>query len=154
MDINTAFPTKYLSAADLGQAEPTVTIDRVQMEQMQDGSSAPVLYFQGKNKGLVLNKTNGRAIGDLYGGETTVWTGRQVTLFVIWTEYAGQPKQGIRVRGPGAVPAGHVAIEGAPPPVPQPQHVDPTPPIPSSAPPTPEQVQGLTNEVLSDEIPF
>ena len=57
MKANDVFPGKYLKASDLNGHEPVVTIDRVEMEDVGDGRK-PVVYFKGKEKGLVMNKTN------------------------------------------------------------------------------------------------
>jgi len=49
MDINAAFPSKYLKAADLQSKHVGVVIDGIQMEDLGDDSK-PVLYFKGKQK--------------------------------------------------------------------------------------------------------
>lgn len=142
MDINVVFPSKYISSSDLSGGEITVAIEHVAMETMADGKVVPVVYFQGGQKGLVLNKGNATGIGDMYGAETDAWPGKQLTLFVIWTEFQGKPVQGIRVRAPQTQPL-----------VPTPQGAPP--PVPDAAPITQAQSEGLTNEqILSDSIPF
>ncbi len=69
MKINEAFPSNYLKAADLQDREVTVTMADVKMEKLGD-DSRPVLYFRGKEKGLVLNKTNANNIASRYGDDT------------------------------------------------------------------------------------
>lgn len=104
VNMNDAFPSKYLSAADLNGAEPTVTISSCQMEKLGDDMK-PILYFEGKQKGLTLNKTNATTISALYGPESDAWVGQKLTLYSIWTEFQGKPTQGLRVRGPaGTIP--------------------------------------------------
>lgn len=101
MNVNDAFPSKYIKADDLQGREVTVTIDRVEMENIGQGQNQdrkPVAYFQGKQKGLVLNKTNSMNIASVYGPETSGWTGRQVTLFSAWVDYQGKSVQAVRVR--------------------------------------------------------
>jgi hypothetical protein len=56
----------------------------------------PVLYFKGKDKGLVLNKTNSNTICAAYGDETGDWEGMQVVLYETMVEFQGQRKPGIR----------------------------------------------------------
>lgn len=74
MDINGVFPSKYLKAADLQGKDVTLTIEEVSVEdvggQGDASDSKPVLFFQGKEKGLVLNKTNANTISGMYGPET------------------------------------------------------------------------------------
>lgn len=102
MKISGAYPSKYLKAADLGDRSLTVTIDKVAMENVgQEGGAEefkPVLYFQGKQKGLVLNKTNAEAIAYVYGDETDVWSGKAVEIFTMMVSYQGRMTPGIRIR--------------------------------------------------------
>lgn len=101
--INEAFPSKYLSAADLQGRPARVTINEVVMESIGQGAQAsnkPVLYFAGKQKGLVMNKTNARMIASQCGDEMNDWIGTEIELFAIWTEFQGQPVEAIRVRFP------------------------------------------------------
>ncbi len=99
MKISQAFPSKYLSAADLqGQIVP-VSISHITKEDI-GGDDKLVLYFAGKEKGLVLNKTNAVFISQLYGDDTTYWQGNVLELYDIHTEYQGKPVQGLRVRAP------------------------------------------------------
>jgi hypothetical protein len=39
-----------------------------------------VVYFQGKQKGLVTNKTNANNIAALYGDDTDDWIGQKIML--------------------------------------------------------------------------
>jgi len=105
MNINDAFPSQqWLKAGDLQGRDVTVTISHVASEDVGDGSK-PVVYFQDKEKGLVLNRTNGSTIADLHGIETNNWQGKQITLFPTQVDYRGQQVAAIRVRLTGAVAA-------------------------------------------------
>jgi hypothetical protein len=98
MNINGAFPSKWLKAADIAD-DTTLEIAGVDMEDVAgDGEAKPVVYFTGSDKGLVLNKTNSTAIAGLYGVETEDWVGKAVTLFPTQTEFQGKPVECIRVR--------------------------------------------------------
>ena len=96
MDINTVFPSTYVKAADLQGGKVIVTIDHVLIEDV-GGEQKPVVYFRGKDKGLVLNKTNATAISGIYGVETANWPGGAITLFSTQTEFQGRPCACIRV---------------------------------------------------------
>jgi hypothetical protein len=97
MKIGEAFPGNYLKAADLGNNRVTVAIDRVEMEDI-GGDHKAVLYFQGKDKGLVLNKTNSSAITEYAGtDETDDWRGVRVVLYKTRTEYQGKRVDCIRI---------------------------------------------------------
>ena len=65
----------------------------------------PVLYFIGKAKGLVLNKTNGETLSSAYGDETDVWRESIVVLYPTTTSFKGQTVPCLRVRVP-TPPAG------------------------------------------------
>ena len=60
----------------------------------------PVCKFVGKEKALILNKTNTRAIGDLYGSETDGWHGKKIVLYPTTTQYGDRDMAAIRVRPP------------------------------------------------------
>jgi hypothetical protein len=100
MRISSAFPSKYLKAADLDGRTVTVTMDRVVMEDIGagNGDQKPVLYFQGTNKGLVLNVTNGNIIAEKFGDETNSWKGEKIILYEAMVEFKGKMGPAIRVR--------------------------------------------------------
>lgn len=99
MNINEAFPSNYLKSSDLKGATPTVTMSHITNEKLGDDTKL-VLYFQGKEKGMVLNKTNANNIAQLYGPETDAWNGKKVTLAVAWVDFQGRSVEAIRVRPP------------------------------------------------------
>jgi hypothetical protein len=100
VDIRNEFPSKYLKASDLGLNQPVVTIDRVERDKVGRGQDTkPVIYFSGKEKGLVLNKTNANKIIELTGSAVTEeWTGFRVILFATTTEFGGETVECIRVK--------------------------------------------------------
>ena len=107
MDINSAFPSNFLRASDLKGSAVSVTLDRVEMEKVGDDHK-PVIYFTGKEKGLVLNKTNANIIEDIVGSaDTDQWRGKAVTLFPTKTEFQGKRVDCLRFREPegAAAPA-------------------------------------------------
>jgi hypothetical protein len=99
MRIYDAFSSRYVRAADLQGREAGVKIRDVKLENFR-GRKAPVLYFEGKNKGLILNKTNASAIAVLYSEETDAWTGKEITIYPTMVEFQGRMVQSIRVKGP------------------------------------------------------
>ena len=98
MNLDQMYPSKWLKASDLqGQTIPVV-IMRVVMEDVGDEAGKPVAYFQGKEKGLVLNKTNAMSIGVVHGQETEGWVGKTIELFPTVVMFQGQNVPAIRVR--------------------------------------------------------
>lgn len=99
-DIRNAFPSKYLKAADLGKSRPVVTIKNVTMEQVGD-QTLPMLLMVGKDKGLLLNRTNANMIEEIAGTfETDQWRGVKIQLYATKTDYAGKRVDCIRVEAP------------------------------------------------------
>ena len=94
------FPSKYLKSADLQGREPTVIIARVVMEDFTNGERKPIMYFQGKEKGMVLNRTNWDRIAFLYGDESDDWAGKRIQLYVELVNFQGKTTEGLRVRPP------------------------------------------------------
>jgi hypothetical protein len=103
-----AFPSQWLRADDLKSKRPVVVIANVQMEDIGEGErKKPVLYFQGKEKGLVLNRTNADAISLIVGtDEMDEWRGHQLQLYTTPVSFKGKTTLGIRVQTPpNTVPA-------------------------------------------------
>lgn len=100
MRIGEAFPGSYLKASDLGGKRIGVTIDAVHIENI-GSDNKPVLYFQGKEKGLVLNKTNANMISEIVGSdETDEWQGHRVALYPTKVDFQGKRVDAIRVTYP------------------------------------------------------
>lgn len=125
MNIDTAFPSNFLKASDLGQSSPVVTIDRIEIEPIgREREMKPVVYFKGKEKGLVLNKTNGKKIAELTGSkDTDDWNGCQIRIYATETEFGGETVECIRVKAIGT----------------------------AKTPPKPQPVEDVVEE---DEVPF
>jgi hypothetical protein len=103
MDINAAFSSKYLKASDLQGRDVTVKMGRVEQEKVGDDMKL-VIYFQGKERGMILNRTNANAIADAYGGETEDWYGKAITLFEQMVDFQGKRVPGLRIRAPRQAP--------------------------------------------------
>ncbi len=92
------FPSRFVSAADLQGREAIATIDRVEIEKFDDDVQKPVVYFEGKTKGLVCNKTNAKSIELIAGDDTDNWPGAAIILFPMMVDFKGQVVEAIRVR--------------------------------------------------------
>ena len=102
-NINNLFPSKWLKAQDLGGKEVTVTIANMVMEDVEQGKGPqPVLHFHGKEKGLVLNKTNAMLIAHTYGPDTDAWVGKAVILHVEPVQFQGRVVDAIRCKASAA----------------------------------------------------
>ena len=97
------FKGKYLKAEELCGRSVTVTIERTDMEDITNSQSGnteqkAVVYFRGKEKGLVLNQINWTSIEDQWGDETDGWPGRQITLFATTTPFGGKIVPCLRIK--------------------------------------------------------
>ena len=104
MNINDSFPIKYLKASDLKGKKIKVEIYEVQAEEVGDGRK-PVLYFKGKDKGMVLNKTNALTISSSYGADTDTWIGKSIHLYSAKVNFQNQMVDSLRVEVPAPVAA-------------------------------------------------
>lgn len=107
MNINQAFPSKYLKASDLEGNAVTVKISDVKVEAVgRDQDTKPVVYFDGKKKGLVLNKTNSNKIAQIaQSHETDEWAGVTIVIYPTEVEFSGESVEAIRVKAPKAAAA-------------------------------------------------
>lgn len=140
MNINDAFPSNYLKASDLGDAQPVVTIDRVEIEPVgRDKDMKPVVYFAGKQKGIVLNKTNSKKIAEIAGSnDTDDWHGVQVKLYATEVEFQGETVEAIRIKAPTKPPAARAVAR----------------PAPRAPQPPPPDTDDEFVAISEDEIPF
>lgn len=99
-NINDAFPSNYLKASDIKGATPIVTIDHVAFEPVgKQKEMKAVIYFKGKEKGMVLNKTNATKITQLAGSpQTEDWDGTRLMLYATETEFAGETVECVRIK--------------------------------------------------------
>ena len=93
-----AFPSRFIKASDQKDQEVVVDIDRIEKEEVGDDNKY-VLYFKGKQKGLVLNATNWDAIELLTGcPDTADWVGSKIALRAEPVTFKGQSTMGVRVK--------------------------------------------------------
>ncbi len=106
-NINDSFPSNYLKASDLAGRNVVVTIDHVDFEPVgREKEMKAVVYFIGKHKGVVLNKTNAKKITEIAGSALTEeWAGVAVTLYPTETEFAGETVECIRIKAVAKAPA-------------------------------------------------
>lgn len=98
------FDRDYLGHFDLQGRDATVTISRVVGGELTAmggrKSKKPIVYFEGKEKGLICNKTNSKTIASMYGNYVEEWVGKKITLYVSTTRNpdGGGDVECIRIR--------------------------------------------------------
>lgn len=148
MRVSDAFPSNYIKAADLQDRNVLVVMSHVKMETLGDDDK-PVLYFQGKEKGLCLNKTNANNIATVYGDDTEDWTGKEIVLFPAMVDFQGRTVAAVRVRAPQAKDRKNGAARPAAAPARPVQQMRPQ----QQAQPQ-EENPGPADDDLNDSIPF
>ena len=111
------YPSNYLKASDVGDAKLILTIDKITTEELGQGADKevrPVVYFQGKEKGVVCNKTNWNTLITLFGYETDDWTGKKVRLMVQEVAYQGKQTPALRFSSMPVPQDGPVKPSGKP----------------------------------------
>jgi hypothetical protein len=101
MKMSEEFPSKYLKAADLQGREVRVIMQHVEREKVGDDFK-PALYFKGKDKAMILNKTNAGTISDAYGDDSEDWADQPLILFSVMVDFNGKVGPAIRCRVPTA----------------------------------------------------
>jgi hypothetical protein len=106
MKVSEEFPSKYLKASDLNGSQPTLKIESVLKEEVgRDNQQKMVTYFEGRQKGLVLNKTNSNTLTYKFGDDTDEWIGKSVQLYSEPVYFQGKTTDGLRVRPAAVRPA-------------------------------------------------
>jgi hypothetical protein len=100
-NVNEMYPSssKYLKASDLKDREIRVKIAGHEVAKFDNGNKV-VLTFEGKERGLTLNKTNAMKIAAAYGEDIEGWRGQEVIMYPDKTDYQGSLVDCIRVRIP------------------------------------------------------
>jgi hypothetical protein len=103
MKIMQAYPSKYIKADDLAGKEYKLVIAEVRIEDVGgpgNEEDKPVLYFAGRTKGCVLNRTNAMAIASKYGEDTDAWIDKEILIYPDQTNFQGRMVPCIRMRVP------------------------------------------------------
>src|SRR5271154_3877823 len=97
-DLESCYGSKYLSAADLGDRKIKATIARIRKEELRQDNGASrgkfVLFFEGVDKGLVLNQTNKMVLVDALGKNPASWIGATVGLAAESVQFGGKAVRG------------------------------------------------------------
>lgn len=91
-----------LKASDLQGKARKVQIETCEIREFEDNgkkSRKIVLGFAGKDKGLVVNKTNAQTIAHNIGSDDTDdWIGQEIIMYPTRVDFGGQMVDAIRVK--------------------------------------------------------
>lgn len=99
INMNDAFPSKWLRADDIDGETPVIIAD-VTMEPIADDERKPVIWFEGYDKGMVLNKTNANNVSGLYGPDSDGWIGKSMLLATAMVDFQGKSTRALRLYPP------------------------------------------------------
>lgn len=147
--------SRFLKAADL-KGEKKFRIKNVTEELV--GTEAQkekklVVWFTNDERGLVLNKTNNRAIRGAYGDDTAGWVGKIIVVFPTMVDMRGKMTPALRVRIPppkqaaAAAPAPEAVQSGN-----GAAAVAPTQKLMAAAPPVDPELEDDPVKPLADEL--
>jgi hypothetical protein len=91
--------SRYFRAEDL-KSEVKLRIKNGTEEKMADGEVKLTVWFTNDKRGLVLNRTNNRALRGAYGDPVEGWSGKIIVLFPTTAEIGGKSVPAMRVRIP------------------------------------------------------
>lgn len=124
MNVFDQFPSRYLKAGDLQGRTIRAKIANVVTEVIGNDSKM-VIYFVGKEKGAVCNRTNAMTLAEAWGPDTDNWIGGDIEIFSTKVPFQGKLTDSLRVRPlpthQAKVPQNRVAVTtpSAPPPMSQ-----------------------------------
>lgn len=101
MHFKLLYPSLYLAACDLMGKEPKVTITSITVEEIKTEKGAEkkvIARFAGKEKMMILNKTNAKTIAKRHGNDTDDWIGKQITLYATTCQAFGETHECLRIR--------------------------------------------------------
>jgi hypothetical protein len=98
-DFDDIYGSKYFSVTDLHGKQPRLKIGKVDLAELKDKDGSTkrkfVVYFEGVEKPLVLNKTNATKLAASFGKDGIKWIGVAVELYAEMTSLG---KEGVRLR--------------------------------------------------------
>lgn len=80
------FPSRFLSGDEINGSIVPVTIKEVKREKVKEGTKDEdevlVVYFEGKERGVVLKKTRANELTKITGSDDSDdWTGKKVAMY-------------------------------------------------------------------------
>lgn len=88
--INEMIPSKWLKFSDLKGRTHEVVIDKIVTEEVgQQREQKWIMYFVGKQKGMVLNPTKIKVMNSLHGPHTDGWIGKAISISPGKTPFKG-----------------------------------------------------------------
>src|SRR5262245_12082836 len=98
IEFDDLYGSRFFTAADLKGEQLRVKIGKIEVGELREKTGGVkrklIVYFDGQEKALVLNKTNATAIANAFGKKYANWVGEFVSLVSAPTSFG----EGVRVR--------------------------------------------------------
>lgn len=93
--------SKWLKAADLQGRKHRVVISGLEVVEFSEKNGKKEkkvgLTLEGKQRGLMLNKTNAQVIAKQHGDDMEKWPGKEINIYPTTTDFGGEMVDCIRV---------------------------------------------------------
>lgn len=92
VDFDELYPGRFIKAGELLGKQVTLTIASVDLDELEGEKGKKVkgiITFEKTPKQLVLNRTNGTCLREMFGRQIPGWVGKRITLFP--SEWNGEP---------------------------------------------------------------
>lgn len=92
VDFDELYPGRFIKAGELLGKQVTLTIASVDLDELEGEKGKKVkgiITFEKTSKQLVLNRTNGTCLREMFGRQIPAWVGKRITLFP--SEWNGEP---------------------------------------------------------------
>lgn len=102
VDFDQLYPGRFLKSGELLGKKVTVKIADVAIDELEGEKGKKIqgiIFLEGKDKQIVLNKTNGLCLRGMFGRKLSDWIGKRITIFQDKTKLAGEVVDCIRIWG-------------------------------------------------------
>lgn len=102
VDFDQLYPGRFLKSGELLGRKRTVTIDHVDIEELENEKGKKVqgvVVLKETEKQIVLNKTNGLCLRGMFGRKLSAWEGKRITIFQDQVKFGADTVDAIRIWG-------------------------------------------------------
>lgn len=107
VDFDQLYPGRFLKSGELLGRKVTVTIADVEIDELEGEKGKRIqgiIFLKGKNKQIVLNKTNGLCLKAMFGRKLSEWIGKRIVIFQDKTRMGADTVDCIRIWGSPDIP--------------------------------------------------
>ena len=104
MDVTSFLAGQYLKHTDLPTPMMTVTIQTIEIRQLDSEDKICLFFTEFPKQSLACNATNLKRVAQLCGVDSNQWAGKQLLLYRSRTDFGGKDVLCLRVGPPNAPP--------------------------------------------------